>query len=1205
MGEVEFELSELEKDYKAWVSAYLNLWPGRPSEAAQDLKRQLSLLEGVAKPVDVAKPPQADVIKKWASRGSIPSYKNWQEALIRGIKESVPERPKNLMTPNTFRDILHQILQLRDVAGLGDEQKKAYELLFDREVVLFPPKSIKSINLEEIGLGASVLDGAISEYVSRTVDDSLAGRIEDYSETLIILAGETKSGKTRTLVECLRASSRRLNDIFWVSSNEGSVEELIKTLKKLPPRDRVIFLDDIQRFRLSASSSGMNRASLRQLRELGLVVGTIDSRTVEMWLASNLAAGQSLSPSFQEAVASSATYLEHRLNPEELEVALRLFNDRFSEFELTTLAAFLAAGDFLYEKYVSLKNKDLFARSFCLAMVDAYILYPQGVKVQELAELTSLRSNQTMPNAVWNESSFQDEIYAATTGINPGSPHAVLMKSAEAADAFQLMDYVWDKLQVLAWQLPDISALDIPIKAAAFRAFGLGLKKEASELIDSIMSANPPDPDVLGLRGEIALEEKDFQLATHLFSQCIEVFKSNPRAYFLLAETLRLSHRLKDAKDVLERASQIFIENIDFRLELILILISLRDFDVAIELGAGIELSRAKPHAEVLNVRGVILGKAGREVEAEELFREAFELSPKDCFIAANLIYALNFLDRAVEARDFGEEHRAICHYKCSMRGAFGNALVNLGEFDLAREEFDAMLRQDRGDYDAHFGLGMLATRLGEINLSASHFQQSINSASPVCPPLLNLANAQFALGDLESSEDNYLKAIGHNPMEASAINGLGRIALNRGQNKVAKNHFQRALAIEDLGIYRLNVGLACYLLGNFKSAERHLRIGIRASTNAANIDLLDGTLQTFASVLEKNGKIKESIEIHKRIMSQSREPEVLYKLASLLWAEDEITSALEIVRDFFESNPNLAWAHVVWADYLVKADRADEAIVVLQRAARKFESTPYSLLIKGYAWLGLKELLKAAEAFKECLRLDKSHLRAAAMAHATLHKLKLTLKKGEELEELEEYFIDVKSELYCELSVAHALLGNLSEGLTWCKRALDLDPEDSVLLANLGTALINAELPLEGEKYLGNALSKNPSNYTALFVLASSLLERGLPLEALDISRDLVSRSGISKIQLRELKELFSIRGLILLESPVESSKPKPSSSAEWVDIESKPEVALNPGARRGKGMRTRGPQEHLGKTEVGKGMQPRVPKTQAATGEITPKTV
>jgi hypothetical protein len=167
------------------------------------------------------------------------------------------------------------------------------------------------------------------------------------------------------------------------------------------------------------------------------------------------------------------------------------------------------------------------------------------------------------------------------------------------------------------------------------------------------------------------------------------------------------------------------------------------------------------------------------------------------------------------------------------------------------------------------------------------------------------------------------------------------------------------------------------------------------------------------------------------------------------------------------------------------------------------------------------------------------------------------------------------------------------------------LDPEDSVLLANLGTALIDAELPLEGEKYLGNALSKNPSNYTALFVLASSLLERGLPLEALDISRDLVSRNGISKIQLRELKELFSIRGLILLESPVESSKPKPSSSAEWVDIESKPEVALNPGARRGKGMRPRGPQEHLGKTEVGKGMQPRVPKTQAATGEITPKTV
>jgi TPR repeat protein len=160
------------------------------------------------------------------------------------------------------------------------------------------PFLAQDVDLAAFQMASDVTDGLIPPYVPRDVDPQLDELLADAAGggiRFVAVAGRTKSGKTRCLVEAL-ARVTPLHLVYRVrhSKQRDTIAALVDALAAEPPgQPWVILVDDLSQHLARSAGTDLTPAVRRAARiePPGLIVATIATETVTVPKAQRLADG--------------------------------------------------------------------------------------------------------------------------------------------------------------------------------------------------------------------------------------------------------------------------------------------------------------------------------------------------------------------------------------------------------------------------------------------------------------------------------------------------------------------------------------------------------------------------------------------------------------------------------------------------------------------------------------------------------------------------------------------------------------------------------------------------------------------------------------------------------------------------------------------------------------------------------------------------
>lgn len=250
---------------------------------------------------------------------------------------------------------------------------------------------------------------------------------------------------------------------------------------------------------------------------------------------------------------------------------------------------------------------------------------------------------------------------------------------------------------------------------------------------------------LMALTGEEGPAEEHFRLA-------IELDPAYWRNYSFLSAFLAAQGRLDEAIVEINRAIRLEPDSPRLHSNLGGFLLMVGEHEYAAR--AFEESIAREPTGPAYSNAGTARFYSGDFAAAEELFRQALEITPADERLHANLAEAIALQGgREDEARRCYEEAVRLGRQRLEInpndhegRAALALNLIKAGQADAAREELAVLARQERLGRDAHWQLGEAVFLLEDIEPALKHFRHAMElglnpeqmAHNPALEPLFN-----------------------------------------------------------------------------------------------------------------------------------------------------------------------------------------------------------------------------------------------------------------------------------------------------------------------------------------------------------------------------------------------------------------------------------------------------------------------------------
>lgn len=246
------------------------------------------------------------------------------------------------------------------------------------------------------------------------------------------------------------------------------------------------------------------------------------------------------------------------------------------------------------------------------------------------------------------------------------------------------------------------------------------------------------------------------------------------------------------------------------------------------------------------------------------------------------------------------------------------------------------------------FYLGVVRAELGRGSGAIEALTVARRLRPDHAPTRLRLAESLLGAGRLAESRALFQSIREENPREATALYGLGRIALQDGDRKLAAELLRQATELyPEYGAAHYAYGLVQRDLGQMDEARRHLELSQRHRLKRPPID--DPDLAAVADLnlgaalhltrgraLEEAGRIAESIGEHERALRlRPGLAQAHINLISLYGRSGQPEQALGHYRAALAINPDLPDLHYNHGVLLVAAGKTGEAAESFQRVIR------------------------------------------------------------------------------------------------------------------------------------------------------------------------------------------------------------------------------------------------------------------------------
>ncbi|WP_405835063.1 tetratricopeptide repeat protein [Streptomyces sp. NBC_00105] len=308
---------------------------------------------------------------------------------------------------------------------------------------------------------------------------------------------------------------------------------------------------------------------------------------------------------------------------------------------------------------------------------------------------------------------------------------------------------------------------------------------------------------------------------------------------------------------------------------------------------------------------GHLLAELGRNDEAEEMYRQAAATGHAGAI--SNLGNLLSEAGRSGEAEEM---------YRQAADGGHPTAISNLGVLRAnagRNEEAEDLFRQaaNAGHINAAVNLGDLLAQLGRNEEAEEMYRQAVNAGDTAAAH--NLGILLFKAGRNEEAEEMLRQAA--NTGHTTAISNLGVLLVNTGRNEEAEEMFRQAANAGHTGAYHLGTLLA--QLGRNEEAEDLLRQAADAGhTDAAH---------NLGVVLATAGRNEEAEEMYRKAINAGHTG-AAHSLGILLAQLGRNEEAEEMFRQAADAGHTDA-AHNLGV-VLANAGRNEEAEEILRQAA-------------------------------------------------------------------------------------------------------------------------------------------------------------------------------------------------------------------------------------------------------------------------------
>ena len=770
-------------------------------------RRALSVPLGLVGPgsdVDRALDVLAEVWIEAASGEATPA-----ERLLAGVLERIEDT--TIQNMDIGLDVYAELERV--AAALDHRLDRVHEALerLDRrratdlvDVLDDDPFVAQDVDLSRFRMGSDVTDGAVPPYIARDIDpeldETLAAALRRSHERCVAVAGNTKTGKSRCLLEALSRVAP-LHLVFPVRNAKGrdTVGELVKTFADNPPEQPwLVLVENLYEHLLGGMNlrAAMERAESAELP--GCIVATTSMQAIDPTDAQrqtdrlshrdlDLVAAHhiTLSPEMSLAEQQRA---QSDLAPEL--AAGTITNDDLKHLpeRLAAIPQLLRRVDQVFDGLPSTSPEVALTLAACqLSLGQA----TRRLNLVELRERTVCVHRYLSQRRLGALTDRQFEAAKDWAGEPIGAAYAVLAPAHGTDDDVELLDAVVDHVGYHALNSDLRPCLDgrsrelLQLGAAAFTRYGdidiaMHWTTEATRLDDPSVS-NTASAN-LGLlfaeRGDVAEAERWYRRAAtegHAGAMInLGLLLKGRGGHDDLAEAERWYRHAADEgdADAMTNLGTLYAER----------------GDVA-EAERWWRTGAAQGQAAAMFQLGILVQQRGDVAEAEDWYRRAAEQGHAEAMSNLGALYA--------ERGDVAEAER---WWGTGAAQGQAAAMFNLGllfdtrggDDNLAEAEGWYRRAADQGHAAAMYNLGVLLQQRGDVAQAEEWYRRAAELGHAGAMSNLGVLLQQRGGGDnLAEAEQWYRRAVDQN--HAGALFNLGILLAERGESGEAEEWFQRA----------------------------------------------------------------------------------------------------------------------------------------------------------------------------------------------------------------------------------------------------------------------------------------------------------------------------------------------------------------------------------------------------------------------------
>ncbi|WP_204284938.1 tetratricopeptide repeat protein [Microbispora amethystogenes] len=770
-------------------------------------------------------------------------------------------------------------------------------------------------------------------YIARTLDDEQirdALRASDQPPyPFVVVWGATKAGKSRTLVEALRASLPPDTEVL-VPIDGRALAELVQIgLPFSSETPGLVFLDDLTAVDLEALPS----AVLSGVRGRAVLVGTMTASRRSQVMASDGEVTRIARIALESA--HNHELLFRPPNETEYQEAIRLYP---KESFRGSIAETLVGGPELLAKYRAGQDTNPAGYALVQAAVDwrrAGLHRP--ISDSELRQLFALYLPLIRAGMPATTAAYRSGLHK-WAAVPIASQVALLSRATFANTDSSVRNAGWVALDYVVaadeGSMPDHAARPIPNELWPEL---LELITPSEALAVSIAAHTRDQLDLAATAARIAARAADSDQAA--------------AAAFILAFTLFKKRDLQEAEAAFETlvASQHpeYFAGAAFALGSLLF----RRGDIERAKALYREVIHAH-HPEYTPAAAYFLGELLRQqgdtAAASVAFREAIK-SNHGVHAPGALVGLGKILNEEGDVEGAKAAYlQAIelghAEHELSARFSLGKLMKDQGDVRGAKSAYQHLVDSGHTEYAAiaAVNLGYLLHEQGEVTASKAAYQKAIASDHPeyAYAAMYNLANMLNGEGDVEGAEAAYkrLMSSGHAEYAPKAAVNLGSLFREQGKLGEAKAAFQEAIEsghAEYSSAALVNLGAMLIEQGDASEAETSLRRVIESghdeSRPAALLNLgnllqdrgdtenakaayraaADGHTATRAAalislgnVLRKEGEFGEAIKIWQEVIDYGGDMAIaaLFNMGNMLRDEGSMAEAIEAYRRVIDS---------------------------------------------------------------------------------------------------------------------------------------------------------------------------------------------------------------------------------------------------------------------------------------------------------------